>query len=89
MNITAEKSFLIDLLQNSTDIDFIHKVKSFILKEIDANESSPKNSDLLKMDSGTGLNNVDDESPLEVQKIIEVWTDYTQYFRSSPKVDSK
>ena len=40
MNITAEKSFLIDLLQNSTDIDFIHKVKSFIMKEIDANESS-------------------------------------------------
>jgi hypothetical protein len=29
------------------------------------------------MDSSTGLNNVDNESPvLEVQKIIEVWTDY-------------
>jgi hypothetical protein len=39
------------------------------------------------MDSSTGLNNVDNESPFEVQKIIEVWTDYTQYFRSSPKVD--
>lgn len=89
MNITAEKSFLIDLLQNSTDIEFLHKVKSFILKEIDVNEASPKNSDLLKMDSSIGLNNVENESPLEVQKIIEVWTDYTQYFRSSPKVDSK
>jgi hypothetical protein len=41
MNITAEKSFLIDLASNSTDIEF-HKVKRFILKEIDANESSPK-----------------------------------------------
>jgi hypothetical protein len=47
-----------------------------------------KNSDLLNLNSSTGLNNVENESPLEVQ-IIEVWTDYTQYFRSSPKVDSK
>jgi hypothetical protein len=89
MNITAEKSFLIDLLQNSTDIEFLQKVKRFILKEMDTDVSSPKNSDLLNLNSSTGLNNVENESPLEVQKIIEVWTDYTQYFRSSPKVDSK
>jgi hypothetical protein len=62
-------------------------VKRFILKEIDANESSPKNSDLLKMDSSTGLN-VDNESPLEVQKLLK-FGQITQYFRSSPKVDSK
>jgi hypothetical protein len=42
MNITAEKSFLIDLLQNSTDIEFLQKVKRFILKEMDTDVSSPK-----------------------------------------------
>jgi hypothetical protein len=43
MNITAEKSFLIDLFQkNSTDIEFLHKVKRFILKEIDANHHRKK-----------------------------------------------
>jgi hypothetical protein len=34
MNIT-EKSFLIDLLQNSTDIEFLQSKKRFILKEMD------------------------------------------------------
>jgi hypothetical protein len=35
MNITAEKVVFNWLAQNSTDIEF-HKVKRFILKEIDA-----------------------------------------------------
>lgn len=89
MNITAEKSFLIDLLQNSTDLEFIQKVKRFILKEVEANSPSKNDSDLLQMDVSTDINNVEKESPLEVQKMIEFWTDYTQYFRSAPKLDSK
>ena len=89
MNITAEKSFLIDLLQNSTDIEFLSKVKRFILKEVEANSTSKKDNDVFHMDLSTDINNVENESPLEVQKMIEVWTDYTQYFRSAPKLDSK
>jgi hypothetical protein len=89
MNITAEKSFLIDLLQNSTDGAFIEKVKRFVLKEMDSIMNPNEMKDYSIMESGTNLNNVESESPLEVQKIIEVWTDYTQYFRSAPKLDSK
>ncbi|MDG2433540.1 hypothetical protein [Flavobacterium sp.] len=89
MNITAEKSFLIDLLQNSTDIEFLNKVKRFILKEVEANAPSNKESDVFQMDLSTDINNIEKESPLEVQKMIEIWTDYTQYFRSAPKLDSK
>ena len=89
MNITAEKSFLIDLLQNSTDGAFIEKVKRFVLKEMDSIMNPNEVKDYSIMESGTNLNNVESESPLEVQKIIEVWTDYTQYFRSAPKLDSK
>jgi hypothetical protein len=89
MNITAEKSFLIDLLQNSTDGALIEKVKRFVLKEMDSIMNPNEVKDYSIMESGTNLNNVESESPLEVQKIIEVWTDYTQYFRSAPKLDSK
>lgn len=89
MNITAEKSFLIDLLQNSTDVAFIQKVKRFILNEIDVNVPSNKESDLMITDSVNDQNNTEIESPLEIQKIIEIWTDYTQYFRTSTKVDTK
>lgn len=88
MSITAEKSFLINLLQNSSDVAFIQKVKRFVMKEIEADGPSNKDSDLLGMDLSTDINNVEKESPLEVQKIIEVWTDYTQYFRSAPKLKS-
>lgn len=88
MSITAEKSFLINLLQNSSDVAFIQKVKRFVMKEIEADAPSNKDSDLLVMDLSTDINNVEKESPLEVQKIIEVWTDYTQYFRSAPKLKS-
>lgn len=89
MNITAEKSFLIDLLQNSDDVAFIEKVKRFVLKEMENIMNHTEVKDYSIMESGTDLNNVESESPLEVQKIIEVWTDYTQYFRSAPKSDSK
>ena len=89
MNITAEKSFLIDLLQNSDDVAFIEKVKRFVMKEMDSIMNPNEVKDHSLTESGTNLNNVESESPLEVQKIIEVWTDYTQYFRSAPKSDSK
>ena len=36
MSVQAEKSFLIDLLQNSNDASFIQKVKNFVLKEMEA-----------------------------------------------------
>ena len=36
MSVQTEKSFLIDLLQNSNDASFIQKVKNFVLKEMEA-----------------------------------------------------
>jgi hypothetical protein len=59
------------LLQNSTDIEFLQKVKRFILKEMDTDVSSPKNSDLLNLNSSTGLNNVENESLLRFRKLLK------------------
>lgn len=35
MSVQTEKSFLIDLLQNSNDASLIQKVKNFVLREIE------------------------------------------------------
>lgn len=51
MNIQTEKSFLIDLLQNSTDVSFIQKVKRFVLKEIDTTVLHNKEHDQMIAES--------------------------------------
>ena len=38
MNVQAEKSLLIDLLQKINDVSLIEKVRNFILNEIEENE---------------------------------------------------
>ncbi len=73
MNIQAEKSFLIDLLQNSTDVSFIQKVKSFAMKEIDLAILPNKEHDKMIAESEEDIKNGKIHSQLEVQKIIESW----------------
>lgn len=87
MNIQTEKSFLIDLLQNSTDVAFIQKVKRFILNEIDFVVTLNKESDQMTYEVEDDMKNDEIDSQLEVQKIIEIWTSYSQYFRPLPQLD--
>ena len=42
MSVQTEKSFLIDLLQNSNDASLIQKVKNFVLHEIEPVSLSDK-----------------------------------------------
>lgn len=87
MSITAEKSFLIDLLQNSTDIAFIQKVKRFVLREMDSIMKPNEDNDQVIVGSTGEPQSAEVEHRLEVQKIIEIWTDYSQHFRSAPHGD--
>ena len=74
MNIKAEKSFLIDVLQNSTDVSFIQKVKSFVLQEMNTSISPNAEQDKMIAESKQDIKNGKIHSQLEVQKIIESWT---------------
>lgn len=73
MNIKAEKSFLIDVLQNSTDVSFIQKVKSFVLQEMNTVVLPNKEQDKMIAESEEDIKNGKIHSQLEVQKIIESW----------------
>jgi hypothetical protein len=74
MNIQTEKSFLIDLLQNTTDVSLIQKVKNFVLKEIDSAILPNKEHDQMIAESEEDIKNGKIHSQDEVQKIIESWT---------------
>lgn len=41
MSVQTEKSLLIDLLQNISDVSLLKKVKQFVLKEIEQSDLSP------------------------------------------------
>ena len=73
MNIQTEKSFLIDLLQNSNDVSFIQKVKRFVLQEIDASILPNKEHEKMIAESEEDIKNGKIHSQQEVQKIIESW----------------
>lgn len=73
MNIKAEKSFLIDVLKNSTDVSFIQKVKSFVLQEMNTVVLPNKEQDKMIAESEEDIKNGKIHSQLEVQKIIESW----------------
>ena len=73
MNIQTEKSFLIDLLQNSTDVSLIQKVKKFVLQEMNTAILPNKGQDKMIAESEEDIKNGKIHSQREVQEIIESW----------------